>query len=70
MVYGLYVPVILAGFILVVLCLPCMAVLIVPLCLLIILLPLLILALFIFPFAWYDKTFFSWLDSLAVNLYV
>ena len=58
MVYGLYVPVILAGFILV------------ALCLLIILLPLLILALVIFPIAWYDKTFSSWLDSLAVNLYV
>ena len=67
MVYGLYVPVILAGFILVALCLyawPC------SLSPLIILLPLLILTLFIFPFAWYDKTFFSWLDSLAVNLYV
>merc|ERR1711936_744013 len=54
MVYGLYVPVILAGFIIAVLCLPCMAVLIdVPLCLLIILLSLLIPALFIFPFAWW-----------------
>ena len=71
MVYGLFVPVILSGFIVVILSLPCMAGLIdVPLCLLIILLPLLILALVIFPFAWYDKTFSSWLDSLAVNLYV
>ena len=55
MVYGLYVPVIILAFILVVCCLPCMAVLVVPLCLLIIALPILIIGIVIFPVVWYKK---------------
>ena len=53
MVYGLYVPVIILAFILVVCCLPCMSVLVVPLCLLIIALPILIIGIVIFPAVWY-----------------
>merc|ERR1711990_33608 len=53
MVYGLYVPVIILAFILVVCCLPCMAVLVVPLCLLIIALPILIIGIVIFPVVWW-----------------
>ena len=59
MVYGLFVPVILAAFILFILCLPCMAVLVVPLFLLTICLPVLLIGLVLFPIAWYVKIFFQ-----------
>ena len=59
MVYGLFVPVILAAFILFILCLPCMAVLVVPLYLLTICLPVLLIGLVLFPIAWYVKIFFQ-----------
>ena len=57
MVYGLYVPVILAAFVLVVCCLPCMAILVLPLFLLVLGIPILIIALLLFPFVWYEEIF-------------